>query len=140
MIKQFSCACPEDHKSLPVVDGPVVNNSNSIIRSCLVCGQDYQSITNSILYIEYIQTLFDRMVRNVRNGFDSHMSSAVAQKSLNAIIQLIYLKNCELLAQIRELLKIFVKLDRFSDAVKYCKYLLPSIHSSEGFGRHAFSD
>jgi hypothetical protein len=135
----FTCncsACLEDAKTVPALqclscDGPVVHNLKSKTGSCLVCGRDYRDIAKSILNVEYNKILFDRMIKNFRNGFNSDMSLSVAQKSLDAIIRLIYHKSYELLAQIRELLKIFVKLGRFSDAVKYCKYFLPSIYSSE---------
>jgi hypothetical protein len=135
----FTCncsACLEDAKAVPALqclscDGPVVHNFKSRTGSCLVCGEDYRDIAKSILNVEYNKILFDRMVKNFRNGFNSDMSLSVAQKSLDAIIQLIYHKSYELLAQIRELLKIFLKLGRFSDALKYCKYFLPSIYSSE---------
>jgi hypothetical protein len=135
----FTCncsACLEEAKTVPALeclscDGPVVYDLKSKTGSCLVCREDYPNIAKSILNVEYNNILFDRMVNNFRNGFNSDVSLSMAQKSLDAIIHLIYHNSYDLLAKIRELLEIFMNLGRYSDAVKYCKYFLPSIYSSE---------
>jgi hypothetical protein len=51
----------------------------------------------------------------------------MAEKSLEALIQLLYHKNYEMLDEIKELLSVYFMFHRISDALKYSKHFIPSI-------------
>jgi hypothetical protein len=61
----------------------------------------------------------------------------MAEKSLEALIQLLYHKNYEMLDEIKELLNVYFRFHRISDALKFSKHFVPSIlamRSTSGLG------
>jgi hypothetical protein len=142
----FTCncvACLEDVKTVPALqclqcDGPVVYALNSEIGSCFQCGKDYENIGRSIVKVECNRTLFHQMINNIRNDINIDESILMAEKSLEALIRLLYSKNYEILDQIKQLLNVYFKFHRFSDALKYSKHFIPSIlamKSTSGLGQ-----
>ena len=53
----------------------------------------------------------------------------MAEKALEALIEVVYHKSNHLLAKIRQLIGIFQKLGKYSNALKFYKHFMPSIEA-----------
>ena len=117
--------------------GPVIYNKNAINGLCFMCGNAYENISSAIKRVESNRSLFKCVIKDIKEKVDIEFSLMMAQLSLDAIIKLVYNKSNHLLADIRELVRIYDKSGKSSDAIKYYIFFCPNSGSIEDLQRRA---
>ena len=131
----FECNCLACLQSIRTIrslkclscGGPVAYELQNSAKSCLECGQSYPKVDEMIEEVDDILQDINQLIERLTD--DSYRSDALdsIEFYLKFIIKLVYKLSPDLLALIRQLIKVCLKFSDVKKAIDLSQYLLVSI-------------